>query len=437
MWRCLDRRRWNICILFIAAYSLGAVGAAWSQTVTAHDHDVELREALGVIAATDPTQSDAARSALAALDQPATEAGTRLTRNRRISGSRRIVNGLPARGHAAVGALLKGGDPRTAKAWCTGTLVGCDKFLTAAHCIAEEPSPSGYVVFFQELGFFQVARIDWPKDKYQFPYFDLAMLTLSRRIQGIAPISVNYTAAPLDKSLATIVGYGRTGGTRHDYGIKREGTVLTNACPKELDGKNLLCWKFDAKFTALYSRSNTCNADSGGGIFIVDLEKGRKVNKLFGVVSGGIDSNCVKHDLSYNVDVHKFGDWLKQVGEDRLSSQVCGEPLWTSKSNEPIIKVVTVSAKTPEVAITFAVHSGMRLVRVTLNGEDDGSGRNDFDLELISDESKVPHCSEAGLGQFAACEIALPQPGQWHAKVKRKRGTGKAQITIMQSRLEQ
>ena len=60
-------------------------------------------------------------------------------RSRREKGERRIVNGIATFRFEAAGALLRGGDPKTAKAWCSGTLVGCDRFLTAAHCVADEP----------------------------------------------------------------------------------------------------------------------------------------------------------------------------------------------------------------------------------------------------------------------------------------------------------
>src|ERR1700694_1909755 len=98
--------------------------------------EADIREELQRITKEEPEKAADAQKALDALNQPETSAGGRQTRNRRERGARRIVNGLPSRSHPAVGALVQGNDPHTARAWCTGTLVGCDKFLTAAHCIA-------------------------------------------------------------------------------------------------------------------------------------------------------------------------------------------------------------------------------------------------------------------------------------------------------------
>src|SRR5215468_4111422 len=121
--------------------------------------------------------------------------------------ARRIVNGVPATGFPAVGALLLGRDPANAKFLCTGTLVGCDKFLTAAHCVFKYDHPEGYLVFFQELGFFSVKDIRWPKQDYKENYaaYDLAMLTLARSADGIAPMPLNFStsAKPLNKAFAT------------------------------------------------------------------------------------------------------------------------------------------------------------------------------------------------------------------------------------------
>ena len=97
---------------------------------------------------------------------------------------------------------------------------------------------------------------------------------------------INRSVKPLNNSPATIVGFGRTGGSHYDYGIKREGSVRTEACTPDLAAKRVLCWKFDAKLIWQGSAQNTCNANSGGGVFIIDFERGRAVEKVYGVVSG-------------------------------------------------------------------------------------------------------------------------------------------------------
>jgi len=423
----------RIILFAVLLAQSGLAGGASAQSAPSAKilEEADIRRELQRIIAEEPTNAAEAKKALDALDKPETSPEGRQARNRRERGARRIVNGIPSRSHPAVGALLKGNDPRSAGAWCTGTLVGCDKFLTAAHCIADDPSPQSYLVFFQELGFFQVREIRWEKAQYKFPYFDLAMLTLAKPVDGIAPMPINRGGEPLNRSIATIAGFGRSGGSHFDYGIKREGSVKTAACPAELAKSKVLCWNFDADVKSSASASNTCNADSGGGVFMRDNDGPRVVEKVFGVVSGGRDKDCIKQDLSYNVDVFQYGDWIEAAGEGRLSSEKCGRPQWAAESGEPVQKSVHLDANEPDASFTVEVPDGTGALRVAMNAEDDGSGKNDFDLSVFrgdrSDLAAV--CNEKGPGQFAFCKLDAPQPGSWTVLLTRKKGAGEAQVT--------
>jgi hypothetical protein len=396
------------------------------------DEEAEIREALRRIIKEDPAHARQAKKALDALDKPASSPVGRDVRNRRPTGTKRIVNGLPSRGHPAVGALLMGKAPQSASAWCTGTLVGCDKFLTAAHCIARDPSPASYLVFFQELGFFRVKSIRWEKEKFRFPYFDLAMLTLETPVEGIAPVPVNMSVSPLNNSVATIVGFGRTGGPRQDYGIKREGSVKTSACPSEWAKDQVFCWTFDAEVKSSDSAQNTCNADSGGGIFMRDKDGLRTVEKVFGVVSGGIDDDCMRKDISYNVDLYKYRDWIAEAGEGRLSSEMCGRPLWQGTGRSPKRSTVRLDADNPTVTMTIDAPDGVTALRVSMNAEDNGSGKNQFQFAAFSSkDGSTNACEDKGSGQFAFCAIDKPENGSWTISVNRKKGEGQVQITTL------
>lgn len=235
--------------LFIFLALCTVYTAALAQPISQQTNvEEQVRQELESIIRKDPTTAPAARKALQRLDGPETPSEGKQSRDYDEGGdARRIVNGIPIRGYPAVGALLTGNDPRSAKIQCTGTLVGCDKFLTAAHCITENPTPNGYLVFFQELGFFKVSSIKWEPKRYKFPVFDLAMLTLKKPVSGVTPMPINITLeSPLDGEVATIVGFGRTGGTHYDYGIKRDGSIKKRACPPVYADKKLLCWFFDA-----------------------------------------------------------------------------------------------------------------------------------------------------------------------------------------------
>ncbi|MCC7253051.1 trypsin-like serine protease [Hyphomicrobium sp.] len=355
----------------------------------------------------------------------------RQARNRRERGARRIVNGIPSSAHPAVVAVLKGATRETAKAWCTGTLVGCDKVLTAAHCVANDPSPSSYQIFFQELGFFAVKSVEWPKEDYKFPYFDLAMLTLEKPVEGIAPIPINWSTRPLDNSVATIVGFGRTGGARHDYGIKREGSVRTAACAGPYAKIPLLCWKFDADVISTASAQNTCNADSGGGVFMRDDDGDRVVEKVFGVVSGGIDAECMKKDMSFNVDVSRFKSWIEKAGEGRLSPAMCGAPLWTRRVDQPKRATITIGPGQDETTFEIDVPEQAKDMRVSINAEDNGAGSNAFTLALDNGEAGGAAEDCLGSPQFASCAVSRPRSGPWRIRIKRQKGQGQLQVTAI------
>lgn len=405
-------------------------------TTMTGEEEAYIRRELQSVIQEEPEKAAETQKLLNALDQPRDSREGRQTRNRRQRGTRRIVNGVPSQSHPAVGALLKGTDARTATAWCTGTLVGCDKFLTAAHCIADNPSVDSYLVFFQELGYFRVKAIRWEKNKYKFPYFDLAMLTLEKPVNGIAPMPINMGVKPLNNVSATIVGYGRTGGRRFDYGIKREGTVKTAVCPTTLADKRVLCWRFDADSISSGSAQNTCNADSGGGVLIRDDDgSGGVVDKVFGVVSGGADTNCMRNDISYNVDVFQYGDWLTVAGEGRLSSAMCGTPLWGNAAKQPAHITMQLGGNKTEDSLQVDIPSGASALHVAMNAEDNGKGKNEFTFIVQSGTNSangVDMCKGAGVGrQFAFCRVENPRPGTWTVRVKRVKGYGEVQITTV------
>jgi hypothetical protein len=388
--------------------------------------DSALRQELQRISRDDPAKGAAARQALDALERPAPTEGRRQRGSRREQGNRRIVNGIQTIRHSAVAAVLRGSDPASAQAWCTGTLIACDKVLTAAHCIADDPSPGGYLAYFPSAGFYAVKDITWMKDDYRFPYADLALLTLKRSVEGIAPIALNTIASPRDGAVATIVGYGRTGGSRRDYGVKREGSARFGACQSPYAGKKLLCWDFDADINVTSGDANTCNADSGGGVFMLD--EGNQ--HVVGVVSGGRDQDCVKGDHSYNSDVFQWRQWLASVGADTSSASTCGESRIDLPANLRS-SLVTLGAEKRVVDFEFTVPPDTASLRVAMNGEDDGEGRNDFDLFLINGRADAaPACAQAGPGQFAFCNIERPEAGSWTISLRRKQGAGDAQLTV-------
>jgi V8-like Glu-specific endopeptidase len=426
--------RVGIAAVLLAGVCLGTAGAAAQSFSDAQEFELDqTKKELERIRAENRGEAPNAQKTLETLNDPG-RLGTQMRNGIRERSGRRIVNGVPATGFPAVGALLLGRNPASAKLVCTGTLVGCDKFLTAAHCIFNHDRPESYQVFLQELGFFPLKAIRWPKNEYRQGYasYDLAMLTLARSADGIAPMLINLStnAKPLNKTIATIVGFGRTGGERRDFGIRRIGSARIGPCTSQYADK-AICWNYDAAVKAGSSRSNTCNGDSGGGVLMLDHDGQRRVHKIFGVVSGGTDAaRCMKNDESYNVDVAEFAAWIEQAGEGRLSSQQCGSYRAESVSKSAKISI---TASNQQVDLPLDVPADLQRLRIAMNAEYDGRGSNDFNLLVYRGWPRAnnaqPMRAETGPGQFAFCDIPLPEAGHWSVVVESKQGKGDAQIT--------
>ncbi len=55
---------------------------------------------------------------------------------------------------------------------------------------------------------------------------------------------------------------------------------------------------------------------------MLDKEGQRSVQRVVGVVSGGLDRDCVKGDHSYNTDVFQWRDWLAKSVDGK--AETCG-----------------------------------------------------------------------------------------------------------------
>jgi hypothetical protein len=196
-----------------------------------------------------------------------------------------------ARGRVAeaVGALLYGGQLH-----CSAVLVAPSTILTAAHCVMGfDLAKMEFVVGEDATKPIQRASIldgdRLPRyDPKHFGVGDIAYLHLKRTITAVEPIS--YLRAPL-KSLPTRillhVGYGVAGempGRRRCVDIPVDATC-------------------DHAFSNQVVGLNTCNGDSGGGVFYND---GSDI-RLIGITSWG-DELCQKYGVS--LDIGSFQEWV-------------------------------------------------------------------------------------------------------------------------------
>ena len=339
------------------------------------------------------------------------------------SSARPIVNGERTTDFPTTGVLLAGSNP--AGLMCSGTLIGCDRFLTAAHCVCrgegsacQSPAPEQPLrVYLQNAGFFAVLRRHVHPD-YSFPDNDIAVLELSRPAVGLIPSPLAAASVPLGTE-ATIVGFGRSGGGQEDYGIKQAGPVLTAECPPDAAGPGHICWAFDGE------GSNTCNGDSGGPLFIE--QDGALA--VAGVTSGGTRRDCLAGDRSYDTDVFTFLEFVQRRsgGPDALGQPVCGE---VPHVGQPGAEVLSEQGELPAggtAELQVEVPRGTSELRVALNANEGTEVA--FYLGRGEDVSPAAHdCAAEGPGAYGYCSVVAPLAGTWTVQVM-ARSPGAYQLT--------
>ena len=349
----------------------------------------------------------------------------------------RIVNGLDTQGFPTTGALLySGGGAITASnafAQCSGTLIGCRTFLTAAHCVVDDTVASHYWVYLQNGGISTVSSVTYhPGYDTNLSGRDVAIVKLSADVTGIDPTTINSThdldalGIGLD---GTIAGFGRTGGGS-DYGIKRYGAVVTADCnTAETAGESndvLVCWDYDSSVGPAGEDSNTCNGDSGGPLFMDFSGE----TELVGVTSAGVSLDCLPVDHSWDASVYHNASWIGgQIGSDPTST--CG-PL--APVGHPDVATFhysgSLSLLNPSDSFTVALSGTPSVARFTLNGTDNGSFNPNFFVKEGSGASAADFdCKADGATVFGACEFTNPAAGTWSVFVERTGGAGDYQVT--------
>jgi len=346
-----------------------------------------------------------------------------------------IVNGLNSHGYPTTGMLLYSGGPvindDNAGSWCSGTLIGCRTFLTAAHCVEGDTRVDRYQVYLQHSGLHAVSSITSHPSylPHGFPRYDVAVIKLDASITGIEPSAINTVESPAVGTPGTIVGFGRSGGAAADYGIKRAGLVETTDCTgilPLLTNVELVCWEFVNPVGPPGDDSNTCNADSGGPLF---ASLGGDI-VVAGVTSGGTSNSCQAPDDSYDANVFTYAPFiLDALGAD--STSTCGglPPI-----GDPDVTVIgndgTLDAG--NIADTFAVQvtEPTAELRFALTGEDNGS----FDVDFYVKEGLGAgpgsfDCAASGANNVGECIFTDPAQGDWSVSVERFSGSGEYQVT--------
>ncbi len=346
----------------------------------------------------------------------------------------RIVNGLGTHDFPTTGALLysTASDATAAQMVCSGTLIGCRTFLTASHCVVDDPDPSHYFVYLQHAGVVPAAQVTLHPNytPATFPIYDVAVIKLSAQVTGITPTAVNQTdPTPFIPAQGLIAGFGQTGGSAGDFGLKRYGQVVTADCQPNSGGTNaeLVCWDFAEPVGPPGDDSNTCNGDSGGPLFL-DLGAGEVVA---GVTSGGVLGDCGPGDHSFDANVYAWRSFiLGQLGSD--STSACGglPPVGDAQTNVVGHDGHLGTANTSD-QHSFVLSSGVNLLRVTLNATDNGTFDANLYVRAGAPASPSAYdCKADGPGVYGGCEFVQPAAGPWYALVDRAAGSGDYQLTI-------
>ncbi len=350
----------------------------------------------------------------------------------------RIVNGLPSQDFPTTGALLYSQSSSSmitasnARTWCSGTLIGCQTFLVAAHCVSGDSVASHYWVYLQHGGIATLSSITInPTYVAGFSGHDVAVIKLASQVTGIDPTTINSTHDLVALGLGlpgTIAGFGRTGGGS-DYGIKYYGAIVTADCDtSETNGEGnnkLVCWDYDSSVGPAGEDSNTCNGDSGGPLFM-DFSG---ATELVGVTSAGVATNCLPVDHSWDASVYYNRTWIaSQIGVDSTAS--CGSIL---PVGDPSVAVYadsgTLNSVHPSDSYEINLTGSPDLVRFTLNGNDVGFNPNFFVKQGSGASASSYDCKADGASAVGDCPFDNPANGTWSIFVQRGSGAGKYQVT--------
>ncbi|MBI3782915.1 MAG: trypsin-like serine protease [Deltaproteobacteria bacterium] len=350
----------------------------------------------------------------------------------------RIVNGLNSTDFSTTGALLRGFgglpiDANNAVIECSGTLIGCRTFLTAAHCVSSDVDPSHYWIYLQHAGIVAVSSITYNPSYTGLSGNDVAVVKLASDVTGIAPTAINSTH---DLSIlgvgfnGTIVGFGSTGGTNRDFGIKRFGAVQTANCVTTLTGgegnDKLVCWDFALPVGPAGQDSDTCSGDSGGPLFM-DFNG---VTEVVGVTSTGSSAQCRPLDHSWDANVYYNAAWIQsQIGADSVTT--CGGigPIGSAAATVVGNSGVLTAAHLSD---TFSINVAgtPSLLRVALNGQYNGTFNPDVYVKQGSPASPANYdCKADGGSMFGSCEIPYPLLGTLSVFVNDASGAGQYQVT--------
>lgn len=347
----------------------------------------------------------------------------------------RIVRGETTFEAPAVGALLtyRDGEFDLPRSLCSGTLIGCRTFLTAAHCVCPSESISGLTdaevcarlgstapsrlrVFLPHAGFFPVSGVAIHPE-YDFGTAgDVAIVTLGRAVTGVPAARLNLQGRIDNGTRLRIFGFG-DGVDRNvssaAAGLKRQGSIVAARCGSSINADRHVCWNHTTTGTA----ATTCFGDSGGPSF-VQAADGPELAGIHSGVDGAVAGfPCAAPASVFDSDVFVHRSWiLTQTGQD-LGSEACLQEGRIDVLPSRVHTLEASLAEGEERSVSFEVPSSARTLRITANG----ASRNDVDLFVaigpVANRERAD-CRITDLSSWAACEFPEPTAGLWTATVR-------------------
>lgn len=363
--------------------------------------------------------------------------------------SPRIVNGLSGTAQfPPVGWMLRV-DTGTN---CSGTLIGCDRFLTAAHCVVlpQPLDPAQTFVFFQTRGFVGVtsAVVSPDYDSSTLGDGDLALLTLSSPLTGIAPALLNDTVKPALGTDIVIAGWGGVGDANQNLagtgrGMLRFGNNVSAECEPNSVGvsdADSLCFYLVDPLDPPGEESATCTGDSGGPMFafVPALGGFAQVGATSGAF-GPAPRTCLPSLVGVHTDVDVNRDWILSQAPG-LAPVQCSSLEPAAPSNSVAIDDTMTAGDTHK---TFKVVADTPFaeLRVTSNGPI-FPDLQDYDLHVryaatpvvVGPMTPTPvnQCSSAlGDLSFEACAFASAPAGDYWIRMDNPHGhSGEFQVAV-------
>ena len=343
----------------------------------------------------------------------------------------RIVNGVSAMAMIPEAAFLIRTD--AGGGVCSGTLIGCQTLLTAAHCV-ESFDPAHAFVYLQHGGIFNVTGAVINPDFEFGVRSDVALVTLAQPVTGVAPIVINNGGEPPLGTTVTLAGYGGIGNPTpalapFHNGLLRTGSAVTSGCTVVPESSHI-CFTFDDP-GAPGSDSNACFGDSGGPMFINGLGPSRVV---VGVTSANDNPTCLSTTETFYADVSFDRDWIVSQAAGDLAPIQCST-LPTALGPNTMVDSAEDSLNAGEF-VNYEAHlgAGFTRLRITLNGEVQPAQNYNLYVKFGSAPTVTPpnyDCGSASPFSLEACDFASPPEGSYFILVDNPANhSGPYQITF-------